>query len=276
MQRLPQRHDRQYESAQSGFTLIELLLSIVIFAVVLTAVNGVLFGALKLRNKTTHSLDLILPIEHASLVVRRDLEGLVPPGGAFAVSLKSGAVTGVSSADTGLEFYSNTGSLSDLQPWGNIQRVGYLLMDSTNRVASMRSGKDLVRVVTRNLLSPTQETPNPQHLLEGVQSLQFEFYDGTQWKNTWDSTSETTVVPLAIRFSLALIANDDEENDGRARTGNRQQTFPLQWVCPVLVSANTNTTTQASAPNGGANGGGGTGGGNGGGGGARPPQGDGQ
>ena len=159
MQRLPQRHDRQYESAQSGFTLIELLLSIVIFAVVLTAVNGVLFGALKLRNKTTHSLDLILPIEHASLVVRRDLEGLVPPGGAFAVSLKSGAVTGVSSADTGLEFYSNTGSLSDLQPWGNIQRVGYLLMDSTNRVASMRSGKDLVRVVTRNLLSPTQEPP---------------------------------------------------------------------------------------------------------------------
>ena len=108
MKRITQQIDHQRESASSGFTLIELLLSIAIFAVVLAAVNGVLFGALKLRNKTTHSLDLNLPIEHASLVVRRDLEGIVPPGGAFAVSLKSGAVTGVSSSDTGLEFYAES------------------------------------------------------------------------------------------------------------------------------------------------------------------------
>ena len=229
------------ESARRGFTLIELMLSIALFAVVLAAINGVLYGALRLRNKTVRSLDLALPLEHALQVLRRDLEGIVPPGGTLAASVKSGSVTGVTSSDTGFEFYANTGVTQGLQPWGDVQRVGYVLMPSTNQLGG--GAKDLVRVISRNLLASVQDTPEQQHLLSGVVSMEFQFYDGSQWKTSWDSTSEAAVLPNAVKVTLSVEAPADEEPTSGRRPGGQRVTYPVELVAPVMVTANTNQTS---------------------------------
>ena len=112
------------------------------------------------------------------------------------------------------------------------------MTDSTNGTA----GKDLSRSVTRNLLPSLQEQSAQQPLLSGVQTVSFFFYDGTQWRNTWDSTIAdaktglTNTLPQAIKVQLALVSE---------RTG-RFAPAPIELVVPVVIQARTNDTTQAS------------------------------
>ena len=51
---------------RSGFTLLELLLAVAAFALVLAAINGVFYGALRLRNKTVAGFDDSLPLQPAA------------------------------------------------------------------------------------------------------------------------------------------------------------------------------------------------------------------
>ena len=64
----------------AGFTLLEVLLAITVGAVVLVAINGVFFSALRLRERTTRLIESALPVQRALNLVTRDLASLVPPG----------------------------------------------------------------------------------------------------------------------------------------------------------------------------------------------------
>lgn len=229
----PASHRDRWER---GFTLIELMLAIVIFALVLTAINGVFFGAMRLRNKTTAMLERSVPVSQAVTIIRRDLMGIVAPNGLLSGSLKTGAATGGLGQETSLEFYSNTGSLEEQAPWGEIQRISYALREPTNRVSS-GLGKDLVRLVTRNLLPTVQDIPMEQGLLNDVTGMEFGFYDGTQWRTAWDSTTETMVLPKAIRLILSFATGGDE---GGAAQLSQRGGSSLQIVVPVAVNVSTN------------------------------------
>ncbi|MDB6040576.1 MAG: hypothetical protein JWM99_4417, partial [Verrucomicrobiales bacterium] len=155
---LPQT--RIHETA--AFTLIELMLALVIFAIILSAINAVFFSALHLRNKSAEAIEQSVPIQQAFDTIRRDLQGIVLPGGMMSGSLQ----TGVSSnlvQDGSTQFTTSTGGLSDYEPWGKMQRVTYTLRASMNR--NSIGGKDLIRSVTRNLLATAQDQPYEQLLL---------------------------------------------------------------------------------------------------------------
>ena len=135
---------------RGAFTLIEVLLAIVIFALVLAAVNAVFFGAIRLRQKTADSAAKAMPVELALATLRRDLSGIVMPGGTYAGILDSAAtIQGINQQDVGTEIYTTSGVFRAGSPWAAIQKVPYLLRDPTHRTAS--AGRDLVRVVKRNL-----------------------------------------------------------------------------------------------------------------------------
>lgn len=224
----------------AAFTLIELLLSIVIFAVVLTAVNGVLYGAMRLRNRTTSMIEQRLPLERAVERIRKDLFGIVRPDGTMSGSFRTGVSTmGVTSQQPGFEFYANTGTVDAVNPWGDIEKISYVLRSPTNQF-SFSSGKDLIRLASRNLLPVQQDIPVEDGLLNGVEKLDFEFYDGTQWRTSWDSTTETTVLPQAVRVLLTLTPPLD-------RSVRATLEAPVQIVVPIMISANTNTTQTANS-----------------------------
>lgn len=232
-----------------GFTLMELLLAIVVSAVVLAAINGIFFGAMRLRNRAAENLDLSLPLQNALSVIRRDLMGIQRPGGTFAGTLNSSAtVTGENETDTGTEIYTNTGVLVDDLPWGDIQRISYALRAPTNRVATS-DGRDLVRIVNRNLLPPVQDEPVEQRLLSDVQLLEFSFYDGQSWRTTWNSTNETTTLPRAIKVSLTMAPP-------RARSGvpppTTRDRIVHQVLVPIFLGPVTNSTTATATAGGGA------------------------
>lgn len=253
----PHRNRIGFVSAPSArgqaraFTLMEVLIAVVAFAIVLAAINGVFYGALRLRNKTVASFDEALPLQQTLAIIKRDLANIVLPGGTLSGSLQSTPTTGLNMTGNNTaspavivpgqacpSFFTATGISDETSPFAEVQKVAYLLIDSTNGTA----GKDLFRSVTRNLLPSLQEQPVQKPLLSGVQAVSFFFYDGSQWRNTWDSTIAdtktglTNTLPQAIKVQLALASE---------RTG-RFAPAPIELVVPLVIQARTNETTQAN------------------------------
>jgi len=240
-----------------AFTLLEVLIAVMAFAIVLAAINTVLYGALRLRNRTSEAIERSFPVQQALAIIRRDLEGIVPPGGTIAGTFQGGPTidrSGFGSLNLtmdrtdGPEIYTATGSVDDYSPWGDVQKVTYYLREPTNRVSG--AGRDLVRVAARNLLAPIEDEPAEQRLLGNIESIQFEYFDGSDWLDNWDSTSSqitsgqspdpatSNVLPKAIRV---LIQPAVLESGGRAML--RTEARPLiELVVPVLVQGWTNLT----------------------------------
>ena len=233
-------------SGHGAFTLIELLLAIVIFALVLAAVNAVFFGAMRLRQKTADSAAKAMPVELASATLRRDLSGIVMPGGTYAGILDSAAtIQGINGQEVGTEIYTTSGVFRDRSPWADIQKVAYVLRDATNRTAS--AGRDLVRVVKRNLGPVSEEQADEQRLMTGVGRLDLSFYDGTTWRTSWNSTNDATTLPKAIKVEIAMAP---EPFAPGVRQGPAQAVRSIQMIVPVMVASMTNSTGSTSTTGG--------------------------
>jgi prepilin-type N-terminal cleavage/methylation domain-containing protein len=254
-----------------AFTLIEVLLAVAVFAIVLVAMHGVFYGALRLRNKTATAMEEAVPLQQALAILKRDLANIVLPGGTLfgefqttptsgtsqsatnqtgqgTSGITSGMSGGISGAGStinsafnsasmkglvvGPTFCTTVGSIDDTAPWGEVERVLYYLANPTNNTP----GKDLIRSVTRNLLPMAQDQPLDQWLLSGVQTVSFYFYDGNAWGETWDSTQQTAKVPQAIKVEIQLVSETPEP----------KLREPITLVVPVSVQAATNQTEQAT------------------------------
>lgn len=217
----------------SAFTLVELLLAVMVFSVVLLSLHYVFSGALRLRNKVAAGLEEAVPLQQALAVIQRDLLNLAAPGGTLVGALQTmptnlNPLAGRCSP----YFHTTVGVLTDTAPWPALQRVAYRLVPPTNDTA----GLDLLRSVTRNLLATVEEPPEDQFLVGGVEELVFQFHDGTQWRDSWDSTVEPTVLPGAIKVQLYL-------SRGRTNLTDRE---PVELVVPVFVQPATDTAAPTS------------------------------
>jgi prepilin-type N-terminal cleavage/methylation domain-containing protein len=242
-----------------GFTLMELLLAVLIFAVVLAAIQSVFFAALKLRNSTTNLVEASMPLDQTLAIIKHDLANLRMPatggvfsgsvqstpglsssssGGGFGMSGSSQSFGGDDSGMTGSltggpEFYTASAIINEWSPWGEVQKVSYYLAPSTND----HQGMDLMRVVVRNLLPTVEEEYYEQFLMGGVEEMGFQYYDGLQWLDTWDSSSnESNAPPQAIKLTLQLT----EEGQSRSSLG------AVELVVPISLQVSTNTTTSAT------------------------------
>ena len=227
-----------------AFTLVEMILAIGVAALVLIAVNAVLFTALHLREVTTDYVDAAAPVDTAVTLMRRDLQCLVMPtnitGSILSGSFRVGSVNSQGIGDpVAAEIYTATGALGANAPWSEIQRVTYGLRNSTDG-----SGRrSLVRTVTRNLLASTTQDVSEQLMLAGVESVTFSGYNGSQWLNVWDTSDPYTVntnLPLAVRVEIQMAG------------GNiNARPEPIQLVVPVDVQPRTNTVLASTSSTGG-------------------------
>jgi hypothetical protein len=87
--------------------------------------------------------------------------------------------------------------------------------------------KQLVRGVTRNLLTPIAPVADDQSMMGNVESVQFDCYDGVQWRSTWDTTLADTNLPVAVRVRIQMAGD----------SANRQ---PIELIVPVNAQSSTN------------------------------------
>ena len=213
---------------------MEILIASTIMAILLVAIYSAFFGALRLRERTVDTLETSLPVEQALQTMQRDLANIVAStNGIFFGPLQTINQTNALPGQVGPDFYTSGGELDGMVPWGNVEKIDYLLSAPTNGTGG--PGQDLVRAVTRNLV-PVNPPPVPEEkhtLLSGVQSLTFLYYDGTQWGTVWDTTQQTNL-PLAIKVQIQMAAR----NPGVVGLNP-----PLELVVPVDVLLNTNPIT---------------------------------
>lgn len=231
---------RRVLRAARAFTLMEVILALGVSAIVLAAIGGVFFSALRLRERTVALLDQSAPLHQALTILRRDLQGALPPGGVLAGNFLSGPAGGSGAAlNFSLQFSTATGVIGQNEPWGDVQEVTYELRDPEVRTTGR--GKDLVRSYSRNLLTSMVEFQD-QVLLENVESIEFACYDGSTWRDSWDTSLSDTNLPAGVRVRLLLAT--DEPVDARSRE-------PIEMVIPLAIQSRTNQvaqTTEATTP----------------------------
>jgi hypothetical protein len=220
----------------AAFTLIELILAISVMSMILSGMVGVLYISYNLQKHVNDSLDQTLPVEEALVTIQHDLANIVcnnssTNGGLLIGCFQSINQTNVLPSQVGPDFYTTGGQLDGLIPFGDVEKIDFLLTPPTNRMAA---GKDLVRAVTRNLLTVNQ-LPQPESkrtLLGGVQDVLFTYWNGTTWEQSWDSTQQTNL-PYAIKMQIIMAA----QGNGRAAPSS------FELVIPVDVQMSTNLTT---------------------------------
>lgn len=229
---------------RQAFTLLELLLAILVFAIVLAAMHTVLFSAFRLRKKTTEAIERSLPLQQALGIIKRDLLNLAPPGGTLTGALQSTptittnasgvSISGTLNRQSGPQFFTVAGIVDDNTPWSDIERVSYYLAAPTNGAPGM----DLYRSVARNLLPVMQDQTDDQFLLSGVEAINFQYYDGTSWQDTWDSTEVDSMTGLTNNLPFAIKVQLQLHNESRALG----MPAPVEFVVPVTVLARTNVS----------------------------------
>ncbi len=218
-----------------AFTLLEVLLAVGIFAIVLLAMNTVFFSALRLERATNRAVDERLPLNRALTVMRRDLQGAVQPQTNSTllprhfVATDSGGGFGAAKSSS-LEFYTTTGFINGNDPWGDLQRVRYELIEPTDRVNAR--GRELVRQVLRNVLATSTETEDEQLLASDVESLEFLCFNGSDWRSAWDTEAGDVGLPQAVRVRVHLAANNT--------SATKLTQEPLELFVPLTTQALTN------------------------------------
>jgi general secretion pathway protein J len=225
-----------HRTQSRGFTLVELLIASMVSAIVLLAISGTYFDALRLHNTTNDQVDRNITLQRALGLVKGDLSGLLLPKGALSGQFQSAPMQSLTQdfTDTRVspDLYTSSGVVDGWNPFSEAQVVAYFLAPATDG----SNTKNLVRAVTRNLLPAQAPTTDEKVLLSGVADAEFDYYDGSEWTNTWDSAA-TNTLPLAMRFSLYLA----DASSGQAAPQ------PIQLVVPVLVTTRTSQALAATA-----------------------------
>lgn len=231
--------------SRRGFTLLELLLATAVGAVVLLAIQTVFFTALRLHTTTHGKIDQDLELQRALAIIRHDLAGIrLPPATAnqnnppttLAGALQTTTFASGLGENLGErvspDLYTSSGKVDGWNPFSEVQMVSYYLSTAN----SNSNGRDLIRVAKRNLLPVQEEVGEPQVLLHGVQEAAVAFHDGTDWTDSWDSDT-TSTLPYGLKFILTLAPP----------APNQPAPAPYEVVVPVVVMTTTTAQEVAAA-----------------------------
>lgn len=223
----------------AAFTLLELLVASTIVAVLAGALYSVFSSALHLRERAYATIERELPASAALNIIRRDLEGILVTTGTQTVVL-AGQMLGTANRSGGtdqdtLQCYTASGTMDERSPypWGEVQKINYLLMST--EMPDGEPGLGLVREVTRNILAPNVPEPDQQWLLTGVQSLKFEYLNNQAWTDAWDSEANDNKPPVAVKVRIGMLPAG--ENDPEPE--------PIELVCRIATRDPNTTETQS-------------------------------
>ena len=183
-----------------AFTLIELVLAMAACAVLLVAIYGFFSKAVHLRDDLMARTREARVRAHAAGVIRNDLRNAIVSGGTLAAVLTGSQQSPGGSFPGYLKFTTTTTPDADEVPNPDVQQVEYYIV--TDPAAADEKAGMLVRAHTRHLLATTAEEATEEPLLAGMDAMEVEFFDGTDWQESWEVTAEDETLPEAVRVRL--------------------------------------------------------------------------
>ncbi len=264
-----------------GFTLFEVLIALMVVVILISTMSGTISVAFRSQAVAEQKIDGIRSTQAVGDVWVEDVACAVPPnplsagydsiayqvaetqaeadanaafgdtssstdplGGTSIAGLNSQSGITVGSSylfgpfkgdNISMSFYT-TGPEPKAAIQGDVRYVEYALEQQLDgRMA-------LVRRVDTNLLAQDTSTQLPQEILAaGVTAVNFQYYDGTGWRNAWDSTGTDTnnTLPAAVKMTLTL---EPVRPDGPPRELTR---FATVW-CAAKTINDSNSSVAAS------------------------------
>ncbi len=209
-----------------AFTLLELLVAISLMALIAGSLYSSLYIATKAHRSATTAVE---PARTAALTLeflRQDFDAALPPTGILAGAFEGTAGVGAGGSDA-LEFYSCANVPGERDTASDIRKVELSV--------ELVKGDDhpvLMRRLTANLLASNAPVLREQVLCRRVKSLKFTYFDGSVWQETWDSTGQGNVLPVAVQATLEFLV-ETQPADGAERTYRVSHVFGLPCALPV-------------------------------------------
>ena len=187
-----------------AFTLLELLVATAMTAVLAGSLYATLHVAFKARQTATAAVEQMRKAELAVELIRVDIESAVVPKGILAgLFLGEDGTDGAGRPSDALMLHCTADGAAETEGIGDIRMVELGCEPSEDG-----EGMILLRRVNLNLLATTVEDPPEEVLCRGVRSFDLQYFDGTDWQDTWDSGAQGNALPLAVQVALELVAQD--------------------------------------------------------------------
>lgn len=193
IQRFVTRQSINYPVKQQGFTLLEVLIAIAIFAIVSLASFSIFDTIITSEEKSTERMSHMNEIQRAFMLMERDF---------LQISKRSLRLE----SEAPLEGFIHTDANSSD---GSTQRIGFVRSGWSNpglllprsdmqSVAYQLNENELERIHYNFVDASLSETPKKRVLISNVNNINFKFYHGKQWNQTYSGNG----LPLAISIEL--------------------------------------------------------------------------
>jgi len=194
-------------TSRKGFTLLEMLVAMTLMSMLAASLYVSLHVAFRGRRATERGMEPAARAAAALRMLREDLESATVPTGLLAGEfIGEDAQDERGREDDVLAFHALARDQWAGHPPSPIVNVEIAVSadDATGEGT-------LVRRLTANLPAPEAQDPIEEVLCRRVSAFDAAFFDGTDWLDSWDSTTAGNALPLAVRLTISLETEDEEE-----------------------------------------------------------------
>jgi len=185
---------------ESGLTLLEMLVAMALMGVLAVSLYASLHIGFRARRSAAAALEPVRTAELAMELVRQDIESALPPTGILA-----GEFIGQDAKDDlqrdadMLLLHSSAHGEDDGQSAPDIRRIELAVTSLSDG-----TGNVLLRRTTTNLLAPEMVQAEEEVLCRRVMAFNLRYFDGSDWLDNWDSSTQGDLLPLAIEVTLEV------------------------------------------------------------------------
>jgi general secretion pathway protein J len=178
---------------RAGFTLLEILIALFIFSILSILLASALRSVINAQSGTENSAERLRDLQHALLLMSRDVEQTVNRSIKIASGAEEDAFIGTSLGFT----FTHTGFANP---------VGVPGLSALQRARYFYSGGELWRTTWPVLDQAPQTVGRPQKLLANVKEAHFQYLDQeNQFQDKWPLEGrDPRIMPRAVKIFLSL------------------------------------------------------------------------
>jgi type II secretory pathway component PulJ len=181
--------------------LLELLIALFMVAILTVSLSVTLKRVFDLKAASEVAVEPPRTAELAMELLRADIQNTLQPTTTSVLVGNYEATTGGATGnDADITFYTTADSPLHVDANGEVKEVEI----TTEPDPSNGSQNILVRRVVRNLLSETTVTPDEEVICRDVKSFSAQYFDGSNWNATWDSTALDNTIPVAVQLVFTI------------------------------------------------------------------------
>ena len=205
--------NRKIKNHHKAFTLIEIIAALSLSLVTM----GILQSALSIGFKSQiHTQFTTAPITIANTILKNiqdDLQAVLPPTGiytgVFTTQLDEEAQAEFETTSA-LSYYTTNTKTTANNKLAFVKQITLVLQPQNDDSETPRYS--LIKTINTDFMNENPELEvKTQTIATNIHSLTYEFFNGEEWIEEWDSTDYDNSLPIAVKVTLAINKTPHQE-----------------------------------------------------------------